>query len=261
MLVSCSAYIKKSRSMLGRFLASAILVYSLTVSAAENNTIQIYASEASFSDKYGHSAYYKDLAAIILPSEGIAHKLQIAPHMRSAHLFTADPKSCRLPSNLKALSKNFNRPVPETYIESLPFSYNYVHVFSRPGSTPPSSISDLEGKKIAIPTGSKYLMQYNLPDTTIVHTDTDIVRTEILMSKRVDFMLGSVPSVRLVFKNILGPWPEYNSSFIISSYTLHLACHSTPQAAKLIKLVNERIAAARRNGDLDKLHKRHGLTP
>ncbi|MEX0298480.1 MAG: transporter substrate-binding domain-containing protein [Kordiimonas sp.] len=261
MLVSLSAHIRKSRYLLSKFLIAAILSYFPAKASAEKDVIQIYASESSFSDKYGHSAYYKDLAAIILPHEGIEHELQIAPHMRSAHLFTADPKSCRLPSNLKALSKNFNRPVPETYVESLPFSHNNVHVFSGPGTTPPSHISELIGKKIAIPTGSRYLMQYDLPDTTIVNTDTDSVRTEILMSKRVDFMLGSVPSVRLVFKKLLGPWPEYNPSFIISSYTLHLACHSTPQAKELIELVNARIAAARDNGELDQLHKQHGLIP
>ncbi len=239
-------------------LLSIAFTIGLYADNSDSHIVRIYTPESSFSDSSDHSSYYKDLLDLIMPSGMIAYELQITPHMRSAHLFNADPRSCRLPSNLRTLSKHFGRPVPEKFIKSRAFSHNQVVVFSAPGTIPPATPEDMAGKRIAAPTGSRYLQPFKEQSLTIVHTDTDLQRTEILMAGRVDLMLASLPSVKTIFRKLNGPWPVYDPTFLLESYTLYLACHPTPQTRELIKFVNQRLAAAEKNGKLRQLSERHG---
>lgn len=241
-------------------LLSVVFTHGLNASNNNNQVIRVYTSESSFADTSDHSDYYKDLLSLIMPPEAVAYELQITPHMRSAHLFYADPGSCRLPSNLRTLSKYFGRPVPLKYIESRAFSYNQVVVFSAPGTIPPATPEDMVGKRIAAPTGSLYLKRFEALDLTVVHTKMDVQRTDILMAGRVDLMLASIPSVRTVFKKLKGPWPVYDAALVLENYTLHLACHATPQTRKLVDIVDKHIVAAENNGELQKLYERHNLS-
>ncbi len=256
------ANLKVKYSLLFIFILS--LTHALAASTHEetndNNLITIYTSNTEFPTPFKPDEYQAELVNLILPADKIPHEFHSVPHMRSAHLFKANKQSCRMPSNLAILTKEFDRPIPENYIESSSFLHNKIYAFTLAGTPPPRQPSDLDGKRIAVPYGSRYLEKMDLTDIMTVRTQTNIQRTRMLFSGRVDVMLASMPTAQLVFKTFGKPWPVYSPDFWLGEYTSHLSCHTTPRTKKYIKLVNEKIRIAKENGRLHDLLKRHGLS-
>lgn len=249
------------QTLLHKSLAAALCLFTamaLTVpSKAQEPPIVIYTVVSDGSTKLEKTDFFYDALSLLLPKDGFNHELHEVSHIRSAHLFFANKASCRFPANLKDFNKGFKRPVPELFVESDAFLINNIRVLSAAGKRPPKNGDDMRGKALAIPVGSIFHNQLNIPDTDVIQTATDLKRLEMLAAGRIDLVMLSMPSAIRLFPKEKGMAPVYDPDLSLLEFTHHLSCHRTEQNVAFIEAINQQIRGAKQSGALEAIFTKH----
>jgi hypothetical protein len=171
------------------------------------------------------------------------NKIIIQPIARAINNFIKDSASCVSPSNIGSLDI-FYPDLSKTHsvIESIGIENVKMKIFSRSGEKAPSSISQLQNKKIVSWIGT---------DPKLIITDIPFDQIEVtspkqalslLYSKRIDYLIGFIPDTLLEAKTSNFPIPNHDSNLNLINSKTRLVCHNTKKNQELISKFNEFIS-------------------
>lgn len=240
-------------SILSRFLI-VIVTFLLSQQAFANEPIiihQTFLTERLDAD--GTKGYNKYLAGILKHYEGEV-KLDISPIKRSARRFAKDPSSCLFPSNIRALRTATPELKDAELIKSLPVDYVSFNVYVPTGQNVPTRLEDLNGMRLGHASGSvgpNLLKGKNL-DVSFLRVTTDEQLVKILVSGRVDAILGFHPDVAITFNRLEQVDLIYSPQLTLFKVPVSIICHPNKKTTSFISYMDQAIISLNKSGKAKK---------
>jgi ABC-type amino acid transport substrate-binding protein len=179
---------------------------------------------------------FNDLAA--LPEKAVDYKLM--PYRRARAQFLADKSACLYPS-ARAVLLSGGHDVGLDLIETDAVFMAQEHLFAAAGVTPPKSLADLDGKTVAVPTGSVMLKLLAGTGAQLISVNDETAKAQMLITGRVDMMSGMLPNEHLIFQSLDTRMASYDRNFLLIDAGVGVVCHNTAANQAFIRQVNDRI--------------------
>lgn len=190
------------------------------------------------------SGFYNDIAQDFLAPVieiGVAAGYQPMPYRRARARFLDSAAACLYPTAIRVLRAGGHIASADSFIESDPLFTAREYLFAQGGVAPPASLSEIDGKTVAVPSGS--VMFALLKDTGAqlipVHDETD--KAQMLLTGRVDLMTGMLPNETMVFSNLKARAPSFDRQLPLIEAPVSVVCHNTVEGRAVIKAVNEQV--------------------
>ena len=214
-------------------------------------TPPIYANSWGFNLAQDGTGFYNELAADILDEIPGAAKYEIPgsdlyrvmPFRRAQAMFFRHADSCLFPSSIVALQASNLLVDANAFIESAGLFETRVHLFVRPGDTPPSKLEDLQGKTVAVPNGSAVKKLLDGFGAQLISVNSEVDKAEMLLGERVDVISGTLPDTALIFERIKRQMPAYDPAFTVIKAPVTFVCHNNARNRQFIGAVNVALEA------------------
>jgi len=226
-----------------------------------NDAGKIYATAWGMTLAEDGSGFYNDLARLIL--DDIANKpgYDLIPYRRANRIFAQDKSSCHYPSTLNYMAATGIVDDTSDLVESYFMLRSVAHIFSRYDTEPVTQKADVSGKVIAYPMGAEVPRLLDGFGASFIPVNAEKSKAELLISGRVELMIGYMPDVVFVFRELGKPLPPFDPNFTINDDNIAIVCHRTPGNEALIARVNDRITSLRESGALAAFLSENGIDP
>jgi ABC-type amino acid transport substrate-binding protein len=191
------------------------------------------------------SGFYNELAADLLDgldeADSGAVSYQLMPYRRAKSRFTQGNGACIYPSAVGVLVSGGQIGDEASLIESKPLFRARTHLFARRGERAPTGLDDLNGKTVAVPSGS--VMQVLLKDTgaEIISVFDETDKARMLLTSRVDYITAMLPDAVLVFDRLGEPLPAFDNDLTFLESNIGFVCHRTAATETFMARLNKRI--------------------
>lgn len=229
--------------------------------AAARSSVMIYGVKTDFRLIDNGKAQYNELLNT-LTAEGLEFRMRIRSMRRSLRSFAKNTSSCIFPANKKIINSARSGKAPQSLIVSAPVDVLNVKVFS--GSDQPvfSSITELEGKRIAY--WGKPVVNFLLNDINFLEepTHNESVRLKMLNAGRIDAVVAPDKDVYITAKNLGIPLPSFDPNLTVwSNLGSSLVCHDTPKNRAFLDEVNGVLWQLNLDGRLESILGWEGMSP
>jgi len=202
----------------------------------------IYATAWGYTLAQDGSGFYNDVAAALMAREEGRSLYKLMPYKRAKAQFRADRGGCLFPSSVDVLKAAGLADQKHALVQTDPLFEAKTHLFAAPGETPPRTMADLTGKRIALPAGSVMMKLLKVAGANLIGVNDEESKAEMLLSGRVQLMSGMMPDTGLVFAHMNRPLPAYDRHFSFLQVGLGVVCRKTPATEALVGRLNSRIA-------------------
>ena len=229
--------------------------------AVSQSSVMIYGIKTDFRLIDKGKAQYNELLNT-LTAEGLEFRMRIRSMRRSLRSFANNTSSCIFPANKKIINSARSGKAPQSLIVSAPVDVLNVKVFS--GSDQPvfSSITELEGKRIAY--WGKPVLNFLLNDINFLEepTHNESVRLKMLNAGRIDAVVAPDKDVYITAKKLGIPLPGFDPKLTVwSNLGSSLVCHDTPQNRAFLDEVNGVLWQLNLDGRLESILGWEGMPP
>ncbi|NVJ97089.1 MAG: hypothetical protein HWE25_02995 [Alphaproteobacteria bacterium] len=205
------------------------------------------------------TGFYNDVIRLALEDVTPEKLYQPLPYKRAKVEFAKDTASCLYPSNIEHLARGGEINLDNDFIQTVPVIWVESHLFSRPGTPPLTSLSALEGKKVAYPNGSALPTVLGEFGAQFMPTTDENTKARMLIAGRVHYMSGSLPDNIFVFKALGHPLPPYNPDLALIRTGVSVVCHDTPANRTFVQAFDARMATLMRDGGMEALYAVEGV--
>ncbi|WND01451.1 hypothetical protein QGN29_07750 [Temperatibacter marinus] len=170
----------------------------------------------------------------------------ILPHKRAIATFSKDKESCIYPFSPNLVKSHYNQ-APSNYLHGPTLNKVAAYFFSQYGEEPVNKFSDFSGKRIAVPIGSNMPKVWADRNITFISASDETSKARMLISKRVDYVSGTIPDIAIVFKQLGMQLPPYDASTPNVAASLTIVCKNTPNNQKFLDELNSHFHAHAKN--------------
>ncbi len=193
-----------------------------------------------------------DIHQLIVTQVGIDMDFQVMPMRRARHEFYSGRWQ-----GLFAIFAGVDRPVPVVY--SAPFATVKRYIFTAPGTQKLNHLNQLAGKKLGLVLGHVYsrLDQdlLRLQGTEVQVSPTQLTNVRMLISGRLDAILGNAYGIGELLSGAELPLLEYDLGSPVTEYEFAYAFHDTPKGRLLAERFSAAIKQLNQSGELSVLAK------
>jgi ABC-type amino acid transport substrate-binding protein len=227
--------------------------------APQAGKLAIFATDWGLTLKGDGSGFYNELARYILEGTSDVSTYTILPYRRAKSSFLHAKAACLYPSNIQLLKDGGEIEDATGLIETHSFLRVKVFLFSRPGTTPPASLADVNDKAVAYAMGSRvpYFLRHATADYIAVADE--VAKAQMLLSGRVDLMSAAMPDAKFVFDKLGAPLAPHDTNYMLNDTAVRITCHDTEATRALIARLNTRIDALIASGELKAFMESKGL--
>lgn len=220
----------------------------------------IYATAWGASLAADGTGFYNDMARLVLGPLMAEVQYDLIPYRRANRIFDQDKASCHYPSTLHYMSVTGIVADTSSLIQTRNLIRTVARVFSRRGETPPSSVEDARGKSIAYTMGAEIPVLFEGYGRRFIPVADETHKAEMLLSGRVDLMVGYTPDILLVYQQLGEQIPAFDPSFSINDEHNAFVCHRTPANEGLVAKIDARVESLLESGAFADFLEGYGLT-
>lgn len=189
------------------------------------------------------SGFYNEIAADLLDGAGAGVAYQLMPYRRAKARFLDGNGACIYPSAVDVIMAGGFKGDASSLVESAPLFETRTHIFARRGERAPTTLADLRGKTVAVPSGSVMRNILEAAGAELINVFDETDKARMLLTARVDYMTAMLPDAVLVFDALGEPLPAFDTDLVFLQNTIGVVCHRTPQTEAFIRQLNGRISA------------------
>lgn len=187
----------------------------------------------------------------------IAIDIEVQPILRATASFAYDTASCQFPTSLDA--KRIASPEMQSaaLIETAPFDYVSLRVYTRPGDALVRSMQGLEGRHVGFMAGSVAGTLAKQAGAIAHAAKTEAQLSLMLERKRIDSIVGHYPDVVLAMVKQGSAIGHFDPAFSVYKTGVTIVCHDTPDNRRFVEKASKVIIAMRRDGRMKTLLGEH----
>lgn len=188
------------------------------------------------------SGFYNDIATDMFEDGEGAVDYRLMPYRRARSRFLNSQSACLYPSARSILDAGGHTRADQSILESEPLFAASVHLFAGAGEQVPSSLKDLAGRTVAVPSGSVALRLLKGTGAKLIAANDEADKAQMLLTGRVELMSGMLPNEHIVFSHMGARLPAYDRDFALLDAGVSVVCHDTPANRAFIERLNARVA-------------------
>lgn len=185
---------------------------------------------------------------------GFEHQLQVSPLKRHYREVLDDPAFCAFPVTLHSIRAGAydDEVKARALVSAQAVDYVTIRIFTRGGEPTIGSLSDLEGKRVALWAGLDPAAHLPGVNANIVSTRGEDVRLKMLDAHRLDAIVGFMPDVQLASKKLELPIPEYDYrlELLYVREGATLVCVDTPENRQRVQTFDKILSQLKESGEL-----------
>lgn len=230
------------------FAMSSVAI-STTEGTSPSSGVKVYGYALEFrlqeqgGDQYNHM--FQEMAR-----QGLSFELVVQPFTRIIRDIGTHTE-CVFPVSINAIRTAKPRYKDLPLVSSNPIDHISLRVFTRSDKPTLTSLSELDGKKVAVWDGLDADIFLKDVRATVETTPNELVRLKMLNKDRIDAILGFTPDVNLAAEVLGIPMPQYaNSLALFRDEGASVVCHDTPRNREFILQFNQILAQLKESGKL-----------
>ncbi len=219
---------------------------------------KVYATAWGLTLSTDGGGFYNDLGRYVL--QGLNIDYDIEPYRRAMRSFYEEQSSCVYPKSILGLIRTKDIDNSAGFIQSVPIQRTFVAVFAPPGKPAVRGPEELAGKRVAYAMGAKVPEYLGAEGAFFIAVANELDKARMLLTGRVDVMVGNLPDAGLVYSHLGSALPPYDPSYRpFPAASSRIVCHDTPGNRAFMDQLNRRILSLHQSGDLKRFYEGFGL--
>jgi hypothetical protein len=219
---------------------------------------KVYATAWGLTLSTDGGGFYNDLGRYILLGLNIGYDIE--PYRRAMRRFYEEQSSCIYPKSILGLIRTKDIDNSVGFIQSIPIQKTFVAVFTPPGSPAVRGPQELAGKRVAYAMGAKVPEYLGADGAFFIAVANEVDKARMLLTGRVDVMVGNLPDAGLVYSHLGSALPPYDPSYRpFPAASSRVVCHDTPGNRAFMDQLNRRLRSLHSSGDLKRFYEGYGL--
>lgn len=204
------------------------------------------------------SGFYNDYMKMLLNRLEEPASYAALPYHRANKAFAERRADCIYPSTVRVHVTDPSEALK--FNASRPMTMNRVFIFSQYGQPPLKTVGEMTGKRVGHVMGSAFPETFNNLGIVFVPVVDETSKANLLIRRRLDFMVGTLPDTELVFQALGQELPPHGPQDGMINYSMTLVCHASPANDALIRAVNSAIARLVDTRETEKLLRDAGIS-
>lgn len=186
---------------------------------------------------------YDQAMASAATQSGVTINNTVLPPARAIAQFEAGQVDCLAPADVDFFNLAF------ATVQSKPFNLGKIYIYTKAGSTPLQSLSELQGKKVGIRNGMPYGNEFDSMGLNATGAGTIESNIKKVQAGRLDAFLGYVPDAWTAFE-ALGMDPLPHAEKPIAIHEDSILCRDTPATRSAINALDGALDEMKASGAL-----------